>query len=244
MPSRAAASAGATWALTDGNQRRAVSFGQIDNSYSYLLGPGQKPDGSISGVPLNYQVVSGMGTQTVSSPIGASSVVGYLGGLVSALQRAQRRSRRSLRRRPHDGLGGHRGRQLGRSVFFHHLRQAHSPDDVRVTPLDDSPIRPSISRVTLATDAGAVSRAVPFQGRPRRAGGGPWCYPTPHHHDRCRPRHRPHRSFLGPLGAGITDVTIPGINFQPAMQLPTDELAIILHRLRGTRSCGQPRARR
>ena len=34
-----------------------------------------------------------------------------------------------------------------------------------------------------------------------------------------------HTSFLGPLGAGITDVTIPGARVHPAMQLSSDGAA-------------------
>ena len=37
----AASSADATWVITDGNQRRAVAFGKVEDNVSYLLGAGQ-----------------------------------------------------------------------------------------------------------------------------------------------------------------------------------------------------------
>ncbi len=43
----------ATWVITDGNQRRAVFFGRIDNNLSYLLGGGERLPGQAPGTPLS-----------------------------------------------------------------------------------------------------------------------------------------------------------------------------------------------
>ena len=69
-----AASPEATWAITDGNQRRYLSLGGIRNNESYLLSAGQELPGAPAGVPAAYTVVPGVPHQTVEAPIGAKSV--------------------------------------------------------------------------------------------------------------------------------------------------------------------------
>ncbi len=219
-----AASPGATWAMTDGNQRRAVSFGQIDNIYSYLLGPGQRPGGSIAAIPLNYQVVSGSDAETVSSPIGASSVSATSVGSSPLFNEPDEGPVAAFDGDPTTAwVATSADDSVGQSLSIT-FDKAIPLALIAITPLDDSGIRPSISRVTLTTDAGAVHRAVPF----RYAPVGLLVAPGTTRHltisiDAVRPPAR--RSFLGPLGAGITDVAIPGVTFRPAMRLPTDASA-------------------
>ena len=86
----------AAWVTTDGDQRRAMSFGQIDNNQSYLLGPGQVPAGSAPGVPLTYSV--GDGARTVAAPIGAESMTASSSGSTSLYQEPLQGPARGLRR--------------------------------------------------------------------------------------------------------------------------------------------------
>ena len=69
-----AASPNATWAITDGNQRRYLALGGIRNNESYLLSAGQELHGTPAGVPAAYTVVPGVTHQTVASPTGAKSI--------------------------------------------------------------------------------------------------------------------------------------------------------------------------
>ena len=149
-----ASAPGATWAVTDGNQRRAVTFGQIDNGYSYLLGPGQRPGGSIAAIPLDYQVVSGKGTQTVSSPIGASSVSATSVGSSPLFNEPGQGPDSAFDGDPTTAwvataADGSVGQSL--SITFD---RAVPLFVIAVTPLDNSTLRPSISRVAVTTDAG------------------------------------------------------------------------------------------
>ncbi len=222
--SGSASSPGATWAVTDGNQRRAISFGQVQNAYSYLLGPGQRPGGSVPGVPLNYQVVAGGDTQTVSSPIGAASVSATTVGSSPLYNEPTEGPDAAFDGDPFTAwvataTDDSRGQAL--SITFH---RPISLSSISIAPLDNSRIRPKITRVTLATDAGAVQRNLPVQNAPVKVSVA---HGETRHLtitiDAVRPPSTP--SFIGPLGAGIIDVTIPGISFHPAMQLPSDDLA-------------------
>jgi arabinofuranan 3-O-arabinosyltransferase len=219
-----ASSPGATWAITDGDQRRAVSFGQIDNAYSYLLGPGQRPGGSAPGVPLDYQVVSGPGTQTVSSPIGASSDAATSVGSSPLYNEPAEGPDSAFDADPFTAwVATAADDSVGQSLSITFDRSIPL-SSIGITPLDNSQIRPRITRVTLATDAGVVQRNLPVRNAPIDVSVAPG--ETRHLTitiDAVRPPARP--SFIGPLGAGIINVTIPGVTFRSAMQLPTDELA-------------------
>jgi arabinofuranan 3-O-arabinosyltransferase len=222
--SGAASSPGATWAVTDGNQRRAVSFGQIGNSYSYLLGPGQRPGGSAPGVPLDYQVVSGAGTQTVSSPIGAASDSATSVGSSPLYNEPTEGPDSAFDGDPFTAwVATAADDSVGQSLSITFDRSIPL-SSIGITPLDNSQIRPMITRVTLATDAGVVQRNLPVQDSPVEVSVA---HGETRHLtvtiDAVRPPSRP--SFIGPLGAGIINVTIPGVTFHPAMQLPTDDLA-------------------
>ena len=213
----------ATWAVTDGNQRHAVSFGRIYDTDSYLLGPGQRPGGSTPGVPLDYDVVSGRGTQTVSAPIGAVSVSATSVGSTSLYNQPSEGPNSAFDADPTTAwVATADDDSVGQSVSitFDHKIPLSS---IAITPLNDTSTRPSISRVTLTTDAGVVHRTIPVRDTPVNvtvARGS-----TRHLTitiSAVRPPSK--KSFLGPLGAGITNVAIPGISFHPAMELPTDEL--------------------
>ncbi len=215
---------GSTWAITDGNQRRAVTFGQISNTYSYLLGPGQRPGGSPAGVPLNYQVVPGSDTQTVAAPLGASSVSATSYGSTPLYNEPSEGPDSAFDADPTTAwVATAANNSVGQSLSIT-FNRAVPFTTIHITPLDNSPLRPRITGLTLTTDAGAVKRALPLRNGPvevKVAHGS-----TRHLTITISSVSAPSKeSFLGPLGAGITDVAIPGISFRPAMQLPTDDVS-------------------
>jgi arabinofuranan 3-O-arabinosyltransferase len=80
----------ATWADTDGNQRRDQAFGLIRNNVSYVLGPNQRSSVASPGAPQNLAVVPGVAHQTVAEPLGAASVsASSFGSTTLALDPAQ-----------------------------------------------------------------------------------------------------------------------------------------------------------
>ena len=161
-----ASSSGSTWAITDGNQRRAISFGQIDNAYSYLLGPGQRPGGWSPGVPLDYQVVSGKNTQTVAAPIGASSVSATSYGSTPLYDEPSEGPDSAFDGDPTTAwvaTAADNSVNQSLSITFDH---AIPLSTIHITPLDISAIGPRITRVTLTTDAGAVQRDLPVRNGP------------------------------------------------------------------------------
>jgi arabinofuranan 3-O-arabinosyltransferase len=216
--------AGATWAITDGNQRRAVTFGTIYNNLSYLLGPHQRPSGSAPGSPLGYGVVLGSRSQTVAAPIGAKSVSSSSYGSTPLYNEPAEGPASAF-----DGdastawVANAVNNSVGQSVSIT-LNRSVPVTSIAVTPLDDSPARPTISRLEVTTDRGSVVRAVP-----RHAGtvdlaveGG-----NTRHLTLTIKATRPSAGTLGigALGAGIVDVAIPGVTFHPAMKVPADEVA-------------------
>jgi arabinofuranan 3-O-arabinosyltransferase len=220
----AAASRGATWAITDGNQRGAVSFGSISNNLSYLLGPHETPSWVTAGVPLNFAVVDGPNTETVADPIGARAVSASSFGSTPFFEEPNEGPAAAFDDDPNTAwVASSTNDSVGQwvSITFKHAVPLTS---IRISPLDDSTRRPTIRRVTITTSTGAVERSLP-------AGAGPYrvrVKPGPSKFlkitiDATRPSKLP--PFLFPLGAGITKVEIPGVSFVPAEQVPTSELA-------------------
>jgi arabinofuranan 3-O-arabinosyltransferase len=218
-----AAAPKATWAITDGNQRRYLSFGGIRNNESYVLSAGQTLPGAVPGVPANFTVVPGVKHQTVESPIGAKSVSASSYG--SSL----------LYDDPEDGPAGafdgnaytawvadaaHHSVGQWVSITFDHPIDLST---ITVTPLVGGKEQPSISRITVTTDRGSVSRSLPRGGSPVRLqvpqGKSSYLKVTI-----AAVRPLPALSNGGiPLGAGITDIAIPGVSFQQQMKVPDDE---------------------
>lgn len=218
-------SAGATWVITDGNQRRAVLFGRIDHNDSYLLGPAQHLAGAPVGTPLNYGVVTGSRSQTVALPDGARSVAASSFGSTPLYYQPSEGPGSAFDGNPSTAwVGNATHDSVGQWVSITFDRPVPLTS-IAVTPLDDTLQRPTISQVTVTTDRGSVRRALPLGNGVVRLAVAPG-----------RTRHltitidavrRPSQpSILGlPLGAGITDVSIPGVTYRPAEKLPTDELA-------------------
>jgi arabinofuranan 3-O-arabinosyltransferase len=208
---------GATWALTDGNQRRYMSFGSIRNNQSYLLSAGQKLPGAAPGVPASFSVVSGGAHQTVESPIGAQSVSASSFGSSP------------LNFNPNEGPGAAfddnpttawvanaTNDSIGQWIAIT-LQHPIEMSTISVRPLAT---RPSISEVTITTDRGSVKRRLPSTS-------GVVQLTVPEGESRHLKitidavRNPPSGGFLS--GAGIAGIAIPGVAFQPQMKLPDDE---------------------
>lgn len=224
----AVAKRGATWALTDGNQRRVLKYGKIHDNASYLLGATQvlRSGNSVGVLALGYGSAGGVRSQTTSSPIGVSQL-GY-----SAVRR-------------HFAVGSFTASSFGPSSAFDNnpetawipnlgpseagesvgvrLSRPTAVHRIAITPLVDGPRRSQITSVTVHTDAGKMTSTLPVRA-------GTYWVPTPSGKTSevwvtiasVRLGTGPKDSLLGP---GIVQVTIPGVTYRPAMSLPTDELA-------------------
>ena len=221
-----------TWAVTDGNQRHAVSFGKIDDNVSYLLGANQRLPGSDPTVPLNYVVPKVSDAQTVASPIGA--------GAVSATSYGSNAISNDPSEGPASAFDGDpstawvasgSGMSVGQSVAI----RFSSP--IRLTAISISQLsgdlrRPTIKQVIVVTDRGSVRRTLPVGSSPTWLTVAPGL--TRHLSigiDAVRPPAHPSEP---PLGVGISDVTIPGVSFRPAMELPNDQLSAFSGAARNT----------
>ena len=215
----AALSADANWVITDGNQRRATAFGKVDGNVSYLFAAGQT---SYLFPPLAYGSLGAADAQTVAAPIGAALVASSSYGPTT------------LQLEPSEGpasaFDGDPSTAWVASANFRSVRQwvsitfdrAVPLTSIAISPFDDSPERPTIEWVTITTDRGSVRRYLPVRNTPVEVSVAPG--KTLHLKitiDETRPNTKPGHS---PEGAGITDIAIPGVNFKPAMQLPSDEL--------------------
>jgi arabinofuranan 3-O-arabinosyltransferase len=219
----AASSPNATWVITDGNQRRADSFGRIQDNLSYLLGPNQGPHGSTALTPLTYGSLGRSDAQTVAAPIGAEAVSATSYGSTTLVLEPSEGPASAFDGDPSTAwVASGLGRSLHQSVSitFDHALPLTS---IAITPLDNSPLRPSLKWVVITTDRGSVRRYIPVRNTPVWVGVSPGM--TRHLRITIDGIRSGDKRVVPPLGVGITDVTIPGVSFHPAMQLPTDELA-------------------
>jgi arabinofuranan 3-O-arabinosyltransferase len=214
----AASRVDATWVITDGNQRREVAFGKIDDNLSYLLGPNQL---LYHYPPLTYGSSGEIDAQTVAAPLGAASVSASSYGSTTLLPDPSEGPASAFDGDPSTAwVASGAGQSIGQWVSITFDR-AIPLTRIAITPLDDSPKRPSLKRAIITTDSGSVLRSIPEGNSPVWVSVAPGL--TRHLKitiDSVRSsieRSVPH------LGVGITDVTIPGVRFRPAMQLPRDE---------------------
>ena len=216
----AASSVGATWAITDGNQRRAVSFGLIDDNLSYLLGPDQGP---FSSIPLTYGSLGASDAQTVAAPIGALSVLSSTFGSTPLILEPSEGPTSAFDGNPATAwVAADVDKSVGQWVSITFDR-AVPLTSIVITPLDDSPARPSIEWATITTDRGSVTRYIPVRNTPVSVNVVPGS--TQHLMITIAGVRPATKASIPRLGAGIRDVSIPGVTFRPAMQLPSDESA-------------------
>ena len=210
----------ANWVITDGNQRRTVAFGKVEDNLSYLLGPSQM---LYRFPPMTYGTLGATDAQTVAAPIGAATVAASSYGSTT------------LQLEPSEGPASAFDGNLSTAWVASSIRSSVNQwvsitfdravplTSVAITPLDDSAQRPTISWVTITTDGGSVRRYIPVRNTPVRVSVAPGkTLGLRITIDATRPNSKPANP---PQGAGITEVAIPGVTFQPAMQLPSDELA-------------------
>jgi arabinofuranan 3-O-arabinosyltransferase len=159
-----AAAPEATWAITDGNQRRYLSFGNIRNNESYVLSAGQTLPGATSGVPATFTVVPGVTHQTVELPIGAKSVSASSYGSLSLYDEPDDGPAAAFDDNAYTAWvadGAHHSVGQWISITFDHPVDLST---ITVTPLAGGKEQPSISRITITTARGSVSRRLPRGG--------------------------------------------------------------------------------
>ena len=211
----------ATWVMTDGNQRKVTAFGHIDNNQTYLLSLGQ-PTQVVPGTLLTYVPLGSSASQTVAAPIGAVSVNASSYGsnpLVNAPTEG-----------PMAAFDGNPGTAWVTDSAANSLHQWLSitlprPVDLRsihITPLAGSN-RPELETLAIMTDRGTVHRHLPATGSAVSLTVAPG--PTRNLKITIAAVYPPAHKAATPIGAGIVDVSIPGLTIHPAMQLPTDELS-------------------
>ncbi len=213
----------ATWADTDGNQRRDMNFGAIRDNVSYVLGPGQRTSAASPGVPENYAVVRGVGHQTVAAPLGVASIsASSYGSTALSLDPAQGPAAAFDQNPSTAWVANDLNNSIGQWLQVDFGRQVPLYA-IAVEPLADSPQRPIVTRITVSTARGSVERrlvrGVNLVPVPR--GNSSWLRITL---SGVRP---PRAKVLSgfPLGAGLASVGVPGVRFQWALRLPSDGAA-------------------
>ncbi len=224
----AAANPKATWADTDGNQRRDSGYGSIRNDQSYVLGPDQRSPIAQPQIPQNLAVVDGTQHQTVAEPLGAASVsTSSFSSSPLVLDSAQGPSAAFdddlatawVADAKDNSVGQWVQIEFGRSVDLHH---------VTVRPLADGAQRPKVTGIEISTAQGTVDRTI-HSGSNTVAvspGASSWLRVTLTTVQRARVR--PISVF--PLGAGLTSVAIPGVHYTPALSMPADESTVFAQR--------------
>ena len=215
----------ATWAITDGNQRRAVSFGTVRYNESYLLGPNQQGPTAHYDVPLGFSVVPGSTHETTEVPDGASSVSASSFGATPIVNDPSGGPAGAFDGNPRTAWEADaRNNSVGQWVAMTFNKALRFPS-ITVTPQEGSPYQPTITRVEITTDKGSVFRDLP-------PGKGSYTLDVAGGATRnlkltiaaARPPALPPLGGIV-LGAGITNVSIPGVSFTPRMRLPNDESA-------------------
>ncbi len=224
----AAATPDATWADTDGNQRRDTGFGTIPNSQSYVLGPDQRSAIAQSAVPQSLAVVNGTAHQTVAKPLGAASVsASSFSSTPLALDSAQGPSAAFDDNRSTSWVADAKDDSVGQWVKIEFGR-AVPLRTITVRPLADGAQRPKVTRIEISTARGSVQQTIHDGANTLAVRPGPstWLKVTLTTVQRARVK--PISVF--PLGAGLTSVAIPGVHYAQALSLPADESSIFAKR--------------
>ena len=213
--------ADATWAITDGNQRRATAFGIIRYNQSYLLGPDEQLPTAVPGVPDSFDVVPGVQHQTVSAPVGAESVSASSFGSLPLVVTPSQGPASAFDNDPKTAwIADPAGDSIGQWVSIT-FDKPITFSNITVTPYDDTF---TIDKLRITTDRGSVSRQLAPGRKSYRLSVSPGA--TRHLKVTIvgvEAKPTPLGSVL--LGAGITDISIPGVVFHPRMLLPDDEAA-------------------
>jgi arabinofuranan 3-O-arabinosyltransferase len=218
--------ADATWAITDGNQRRDVQYGGVRNNSSYLLGPDQTSSSKAVGVPLTYLVVPGTSRQTVESPIGAASASASSYGSSTLYAQPVNGPYAAFDNDANTAwIANATNGSVGQWVSITFDRPVPL-STISVTPLIGSPLQPVITKVTITTERGSVTRRLPDRSVTSQLDvpKGPSKY--------LKLSIAAVRTMQTPsggldLGAGIVDIHVPGVSFRENMRVPDDESAAL-----------------
>ena len=222
----AAGAPDATWAITDGNQLRYTEFGSIRYNTSYLLGPGQTLGNSPPEVPKTFQVVGGLQHETVSDPAGAAAVsASSYGSSVLLAQSNEGPASAFDHNATTSWVADATNQSIGQWVAItlqHRIPMSH----IVLTPLKGNRYQPLISRVTITTDTGSVTRNIPPDARSVRLAVRPgYSHYLRVTIDDVTGGVTSAGGFA--VGAGITNIAIPGISFTQRMRVPDDESSAI-----------------
>jgi arabinofuranan 3-O-arabinosyltransferase len=217
----AAKASSATWADTDGNQRRDQSFGLLRNNLSYVLGPGQRTAAAIPSIPENLAVVTGEVHQTVADPLGAASVsASSYGSTDLALDPSEGPAGPFDQDKAQSWVANDVDDSVGQWIQINFKKELDL-SKITVRPLADSLARPTVTEVAISTARGTVDRRLKKGTNTVTVpkGKSPWLRITLTHVRKAR------LTLVGTiaLGAGISSVRIPGVDFFRALRLPSDE---------------------
>ena len=210
---------GVSWVVTDTVQHVDVDFGDVRNNSSYPLTPNQLSPNT-GKPPQQFLVVPGIAHQTVAKPIGAAGVASSTYGS-TIFQRSPAEGPASafdgdpstfwVASVSNDSVGQWVSINFGRSVRL---------STITVTPLDDGRDRPRVERLRITTQRGTVERNLAPGVTPQtlRVPAGPsrWMRLT-------LDRVALPAVNTNLVGAGLRDVAIPGVRFQQALEVPSDE---------------------
>ena len=215
----------ATWAITDGNQLRDTGFGSLRYNDSYILSPGEVLPSAPPNVPTSFQVVDGLEHETVEDPVGAASVsASSYGSSYLIDDPAQGPASAFDNERSTAWVADAADHSIGQWVaitFPYKIPMSH----ITLSPLRGGRAQPVVSRVTITTDNGSVVRTIPpGVGSVRlslRAGRSHYLRVTI---DAVRGGLSPAQNGGFVVGAGIANIAIPGVKFEPRMKVPSDEI--------------------
>jgi len=210
-----------TLVVTDTNLRKGITFGAIRNNETYTLTPGTTSP--LTGKPpVGWTIVPGISHQTVAGFSGAKSISASSYGSNYLFQSPSEQPAAALDQDPSTSwVASSTNNSIGQWI---QVRFNESIDLSHVTlRLDVSPNTPRVTQVTITTANGSrQQRVVPSNAAQvvsTPAGPTSWLRVT---FSKVLP---PRRPGLLPLGAGIQELSIPGVSIQKTLVVPKDELS-------------------
>lgn len=212
---------GQTWVVSDTTPRTDVQYGSIWGNATYVLT--RREVSPVTGKPPNgWTIVSGSVHQTVASFIGAANVSASSFGSTSLVQAPEDQPAAAT-----DGdldtawIANASNNSVGQWIRVD-LRHSVSVPLLAIQ-LNVSPQSPRVTQIAIATARGTVRDAVNPLAADQfvRVPKGPtrWFKIT---FAKASP---PHHPGPYPVGAGIRELTIPGVTIEKAEAVPSDELA-------------------
>lgn len=210
-----------TLVVTDTNPREGVTFGAIRNNENYVLTPGATSP--VTGKPpVGWTIVPGIAHQTVAGFSGARNVTSSSYGSYYLLQSPAEQPAAALDHDPSTSwVASATNNSLGQWI---RVDFNNSIDVSHVTlRLDVSPNTPRVIRVMITTAKGSLQQRVKPSNAEQvlatPAGLTSWLKVT---FTKVLP---PRRPGLLLLGAGIRELSIPGVSIQKTLVVPNDELS-------------------